>query len=115
VKKETKKQAGTKRRAARRNSRLLTWTVAIGVVALVGYGISQMSNIPYTDKHLVMIDFSGLNPDQKRAALEEANEARCPCGCGMTLAQCVVTDPNCPFRTGHIDLIRGMVSRAANA
>jgi hypothetical protein len=112
VKRDTKKHTGARRRAARRSSALLKWTVAAGAVALVVYGVSRMSNIAYSDKDLTMIDFSDLGPKAKRAALEEANAARCPCGCGMTLAQCVATDSTCPLRTGHIDLIRGMVARA---
>lgn len=112
MKRDTQKLTGAKRRAARRSSRLLTWAVVIGVLALVVYGVSQMSNIAYSDKDLAMIDFSNLNPKEKRTALEEANSARCPCGCGMTLAQCVATDGTCPLRNGHIDLIKGMVARA---
>ena len=112
MKRETKKHLGSRRRAARRSSRLLTWTVAIGAVALVVYGVSHMSTIAYGERQLTMIDFSDLSPAQKQAALEEANEARCTCGCGMTLAQCIVTDPTCPMRTDHIDRIRGMVARA---
>ena len=111
MKRETKKHMGSGRRAARRSARLLTWTVAIGVVGLIVYGVSQMSNIAYGERELTMIDFSDLSPTQKRAALEEANEARCTCGCGMTMAQCVVTDSTCPVRTEHIDRIRGMVTR----
>jgi hypothetical protein len=112
VKRDTKKHAGAKRRAARRSSTLLTWTVAIGAVALVVYGVSQMSNIAYSDKDLAVIDFSDLSPKEKRTALEAANSARCTCGCGMTLAQCVATDSTCPLRNGHIDRIKGMVARA---
>lgn len=112
MKRETRKNAGATRRAARRRSRAVTWTVALGVVALIGYGISQMSTIAYGENRLPMIDFSGLTSAQKHAALEEANEERCPCGCGMTLAQCVAIDSTCPMRSAHIDLIRGMVARA---
>jgi hypothetical protein len=81
-------------------------------LAAVAYGVSHMSNVAYGERQLAMIDFSDLSPAQKQAALEEANEARCTCGCGMTLAQCVVTDSTCPMRGDHIDRIRGMVSRA---
>jgi hypothetical protein len=112
MKRDAKKQAGAKRRAAKKRSRALKWIVALATVALIGYGISQMSNVAYGERQLSMIDFSDLSEEQKHAALEEANEARCPCGCGMTLAQCVATDPNCPMRTDHISLIRGMVARA---
>jgi len=89
--------------------------VAIGAAALVVYGVSQMSNITYGERDLSMIDFSDLSPTQKRAVLEEANEARCMCGCGMTLAQCVATDTSCPMRTAHIDRIRRLVAQARAA
>jgi hypothetical protein len=112
VKRDAKKQAGAKRRAARRSSKLLTWTVAIGAVALVAYGVSQMSSIAYTEKDLGVIDFSALTSKEKRSALEAANSARCTCGCGLTLAQCVATDSTCPLRDSNIERIQGMVAQA---
>lgn len=112
MKRDAKKQAGANRRAARRSSKLLTWAVAAGVVALVVYGVSQMSSIAYSDKDIGVIDFSDLSSKQKRTALEAANRARCTCGCGMTLAQCVSTDSTCPLRDGNIDRIKGMVAQA---
>ena len=112
MKRDAKKQAGAKRRAARRSSKLVTWVVAIGAAALVVYGVSQMSSIAYGDKDLAVVDFSDLNSKEKRTALEAANSARCTCGCGMTLAQCVATDSTCPLRDGNISRIRGMVAQA---
>jgi hypothetical protein len=112
VKPEAKKHAGAKRRKARRSSKLLTWIVAAGAAALVVYGVSQMSSIAYSDKDLGVIDFSNLDSKEKRTALEAANTARCTCGCGMTLAQCVATDSTCPLRVGNIDRIKGMVAQA---
>jgi hypothetical protein len=91
---------------------MMTWIVAAGAVALVVYGISQMSSIAYSDKDLGVVDFSNLDSKEKRAALEAANTARCTCGCGMTLAQCVATDSTCPLRAGNIDKIKGMVAQA---
>ena len=90
----------------------MTWIVVAGAVALVVYGISQMSSIAYSDKDLGVVDFSNLDSKEKRAALEAANTARCTCGCGMTLAQCVATDSTCPLRVGNIDKIKGMVAQA---
>jgi len=84
-----------------------------GVLGAVGYGVSQMSNIAYGEAQIAVVDFSGLNAKQKRIALETANTARCTCGCGMTLAQCVATDSTCPIRDGNVDKIRGMVDQAA--
>jgi hypothetical protein len=112
LKRDQKKLASAKRRAARRSSRLLKWIVGAGVVALVIYGVSQMSSIAYSDKDLAVIDFSDLNAKEKRTALEAANSARCTCGCGMTLAQCVATDSTCPLRSGNITRIQGMVAQA---
>ena len=113
MKSDAKKRAGAKRRASRRSSKLLTWTVAAGVVALIVYGLSQMSSIAYSDKDLGVVDFSDLDSKQKRTALEAANTARCTCGCGMTLAQCVATDSTCPVREGNIERIKTMVKDAA--
>jgi len=109
---DAKKQAGAKRRAAKRSSRLVRWVVGAAAVALVVYGVSQMSSIAYSDKDLGVVDFSDLSSTQKRTALEAANTARCTCGCGMTLAQCVATDSTCPLRVGNIDRIKGMVAQA---
>ena len=78
-----------------------------------GYGLSQMSNIAYGDAEIEVVDFSGLDAKQKRGALEAANAARCNCGCGMTLAQCVATDSTCPIRQDNVDKIRKMVNDAA--
>ena len=91
---------------------MMTWIVAVGAVSLVVYGISQMSSIAYSDKDLGVVDFSNLDSKEKRTALEAANTARCTCGCGMTLAQCVATDSTCPLRVGNIDRIKGMVAQA---
>ena len=112
MKRDAKKQAGAKRRAARRSSKLLTWVVVAGATALVAYGVSQMSSIAYSDKDLGMIDFSSLTAKQKRTALETANSTRCTCGCGLTLAECVATDSTCPLREGNINRIRNMVAQA---
>jgi hypothetical protein len=100
------------RKAATR-SKLLKWIVAAGVVGAIGYGISQMSNIAYGEAEIKVVDFSGLDAKQKRSALETANGARCNCGCGMTLAQCVATDSTCPIREGNVDKIKGIVDQAA--
>ena len=112
MKPDAKKQAGKKRRAARRSSNLLTWIVAAGAVALVIYGVSQMSSIAYSEKDLSVVDFSDLSSKQKRTALEAANTARCTCGCGMTLAQCVATDMSCPVRDRNIDRLKTIVQEA---
>lgn len=97
----------------RRSKKLLIWMVAIAGVAAVVYGISLTSGVAYDDADLVAVDFSELDRTEKRTALQAANRARCSCGCGMTLAQCVATDSTCPLRTGNISRIRTMVEQAA--
>ena len=91
---------------------MVTWIVGVGAVALVVYGLSQMSNIAYDDQDIAVVNFSDLSAKEKRTALEAANSARCTCGCGMTLAQCVATDSTCPLREGNITRIKGMVAEA---
>jgi thiol-disulfide isomerase/thioredoxin len=41
------------------------------------------------------VDFSGLNAEQKQAALKRMNTDTCTCGCRMTLAQCRINDSEC--------------------
>jgi len=41
------------------------------------------------------IDLSVLTPEQKTKALQTLNSEHCSCGCGLTVAQCRVDDPNC--------------------
>jgi hypothetical protein len=100
------------RKAARR-ARLITWIMVAAVAGLVGYGLSQLSNVAYTDQDIRVVDFSSLDATQRRSALEAANQARCVCGCGMTLAQCVATDSTCPVRESNVDRIKVMVRQAA--
>jgi hypothetical protein len=105
------KKPRPRKRAGR--SKVWTWMIAAVVVGLAGYGLSQMSNIAYGEAEIKVIDFSGLDAKQKRGALEAANAARCTCGCGMTLAQCVATDSTCPVREDNIGRIRRIVDQTA--
>jgi peroxiredoxin len=41
------------------------------------------------------IDLSTLTPEQRGAALAKLNADACSCGCGQTVAQCRLDDPNC--------------------
>ena len=94
-------------------SKALKWIAVAVVVGAAGYGLSQMSNIAYGEVEIKVVDFSGLDAKQKRGALEAANAARCTCGCGMTLAQCVATDSTCPVRDDNIAQIRRIVDEAS--
>src|SRR4051794_20527310 len=104
------KKAGPRKSAAR--ARVVKWLIAAALVGAAGYGFSQMSNIAYGEREIKVIDFSGLDATQKRGAFEAANAARCNCGCGMTLAQCVATDSTCPIRQDNVDKIKRLVDDA---
>jgi hypothetical protein len=93
-----------------RSTAWVKWILAAAVIGGIGYGISQMSNIAYGEREIKVVDFSGLDRKQKQSALEAANAARCTCGCGMTLAQCVATDSTCPIRESNVEKIRTLVS-----
>jgi thiol-disulfide isomerase/thioredoxin len=41
------------------------------------------------------VDFKGLTPDQKQAALKRMNSEMCTCGCKLTIAQCRMNDSSC--------------------
>jgi hypothetical protein len=112
MKQAQKNQAGVSRRAAAQRSRFVRWIVGLSAIAIVGYGLSQMSNIAYNDQDLAAVDFSNLTSREKKTALEAANGARCTCGCGMTLAQCVATDSTCPVRESNIGRVKTMVQQA---
>ncbi len=46
-------------------------------------------------ENLAGVDFTGLDAAGKERALDLMNSQSCDCGCGMTIAECRVKDPNC--------------------
>lgn len=110
--KKSAKQAERRRRSGTGGARALKWTAVLAVVGLLVYAVSQMDGIAYGERELGVVNFSDLTAAGKRTALKAANEAKCTCGCGMTLAQCVATDSTCPLREGNIDRIRTMVRQS---
>jgi hypothetical protein len=86
------------------------WVAIIAVAAAIVYAFSTASGVTYSDADLHGVDFSILNAKEKHTALQAANRARCTCGCGMTVAQCVATDMTCPIRMDNLDRLRGMVT-----
>jgi hypothetical protein len=90
----------------------LKWAAVIAVLGLVGYAVINTAGVPYDDRAIGVVDFSGLTSSQKREALQAANRSRCPCGCSMNTAQCVATDSTCPLRDDNIQKIRNMVREA---
>ena len=53
----------------RRSKQLLKWIGAAAVLALVVYGVSQMSSVAYDEVNIAVVDFSLLNQAQKVNAL----------------------------------------------
>jgi hypothetical protein len=76
------------RKPVARRPKWITWIVAAAAGCLLIYGLSQVSGVAYDEDAIRVVDFSSLTSRQKRAALTEANNARCSCGCGMGMAQC---------------------------
>ena len=110
-----KKQVREAQHRRRRPSALATtlkWAVVLAVTGLIVYGLSQFAGVAWDEEDIRVVDFSSLSPDAKRTALRQANRARCTCGCGMNMAQCVATDSTCPIRDKNIDAIRAMVREA---
>jgi hypothetical protein len=88
------------------------WAAGLGAAGLVVYLLTTAAPVPYDERAIAVVDFSILDDDQKLEALRAANDARCTCGCGLGLAECVATDSTCPIRLDNIDRIRGMVRDA---
>lgn len=112
MKQKVDRHAGRK---ARLRAKIIRWTGVVAVIGLLVYGASQMSNIAFDEEDIKVVNFADMDRDQKRTALEAANAQRCPCGCGMTLAQCVSTDMTCPIREGNIEKIKTIVRDARAA
>lgn len=112
MKKGARTAGSGERRKARRRSTIINWSLGLAVVAALGLFVATSSNIAYDEDDITAVRFDSLNKEQKQDALEAANTARCGCGCGMTLAQCVSTDMTCPVRDGNIEKIKTMVREA---
>ncbi|MBI3021686.1 MAG: SEC-C domain-containing protein [Candidatus Omnitrophica bacterium] len=119
---------------ARPNRRWLGWAVGTAVVVVIGWVVvGQRASAPPpssgglgyslfregsgsvggTYASIDGVDMSSLNETQRGAVMQRANAERCPCGCGMTLAQCINTDRACPLRAGHFQRARQLVAQAA--
>ena len=109
MKKPSKRE---RRKKAPAGVKIVTWMVVIGAVALALYAISRNAGVAFDEDDIRVVDFSSLAPGEKRSALQAANLARCTCGCGMNLAQCVATDMTCPVRETNIQSIRKIAREA---
>ena len=60
------------------------------------------------------VDFKGLTPEQRRAALKRMNSQYCPCPCKLTVAQCRILDSPCPYSLKIAnEILKEIVSGAA--
>jgi hypothetical protein len=112
MKKQVREANARRRRRSTALGRTIKWTVGLAVVALIIYGLSQTAGVAWDEDDIRVVDFSSLSDSARRTALRRANSARCTCGCGMNMAQCVATDMTCPIREKNIDAIRTMVREA---
>jgi hypothetical protein len=112
VKKADRRNERRRKAAAARYLTVVKWIAGLGVVALLVYATTEMAGVAYDENAIGVVNFSNLTSSAKRGALRAANRARCACGCGMTLAQCVATDSTCPIRETNIDRIKTMVREA---
>jgi thiol-disulfide isomerase/thioredoxin len=67
---------------------------AAQVVRVRDTGQVLLANAAYATE-IPGVDLTGLNAAQKELALKRLNTERCTCGCGLTLAQCRISDPTC--------------------
>ena len=104
-----------RKRAAPLYLKPLKWIGALAVLALIVYAVSELGGVAYDERAIKVVDFSNLSPAGKRKALKSANNARCTCGCGLGLAECVATDSTCPIREPNIEKIKTMVRDAAQS
>jgi hypothetical protein len=109
----SKSKARGRGRLARRLRSLAIWVAVLAALGGIFYFLID-NGVRFGEREIAAVDFSSLSGAQKRNALRAANAARCTCGCGMTLAQCVATDMTCPVRTSNIEKIRAMVRQATD-
>jgi hypothetical protein len=112
VKKAAKDQE-RRRRKAPLYVKAIKWTVGLALAAGVVYVVSQSAGVPFDERAIGAVNFSDLSPKGRKTALRAANQARCTCGCGLGLAECVATDKTCPIRESNLERIRAMVRDAS--
>jgi hypothetical protein len=114
LKKALRDREGRRRKkAAPFYLKAIKWTVGLALVAGVVYFVSQNAGVAFDERAIGVVNFSDLSPAGRKKALRAANDARCSCGCGLGLAECVSTDKTCPIREGNIERIRTMVREAS--
>jgi len=106
---EDQKKARRRRSKAAPFYKAIKWTIGFALAAGVVYVVIQSAGVPYDERAIGVVNFSDLSPKGRNVALKAANDARCSCGCGLGLAECVSTDKTCPIRESNIERIRTMV------
>ena len=56
------------------------------------------------------VDLTKLSPAKRTEAIKALNAADCTCGCGLTLAECRINDPDC---STSLPIARKMVEQIA--
>lgn len=62
-------------------------------------------------KEIPGIDLSGMTPERRTAAILALNADDCTCGCGLTLAECRINDPDCSI---SLPLAKSVARKFAN-
>ena len=71
--KKSVRERERRRRTKPSSGKALKWVAVLAVVALVGYGVSQMDGVPYGERELGVVSFADLSSNGKRSALKAAN------------------------------------------
>jgi hypothetical protein len=58
--------------------------------------------VPITEAALSVINFSGVSPAKKSSVIAAFSTQLCGCGCKMSVAECIIKDPNCPMWKDHV-------------
>lgn len=94
--------------------------VLFGALSLYGYRLFVDVRASSPDwKTRVHADFPGLNEaarlstKQRTWLIQTANQEKCPCLCGHTVASCLKGDLSCPIRAQNIARVRELIEEAA--
>jgi thiol-disulfide isomerase/thioredoxin len=86
---------------------LLDLPVPLKVERFVDTGQVMLANAKNATEY-PGVDLSKLNAEQRKVAQRQLNEMECTCGCGLTVAQCLVNDTSC-------DVSKGMAKQAVES
>ena len=72
-------KASLKRDRSRKSSavsKIVKWTLALAVVALLAYVVFQSTGVAFDEDDIRVVSFSRLSPAEKKTALQTANRER---------------------------------------